>query len=72
MDVVGIYVMSSWSILRQFGIFYGHLVYLFPFRYVVPRKIWQPCSAADSRHIFEIEFALRLFACHDMYLRWLI
>jgi hypothetical protein len=33
-----------------FGIFYGYLVHFmitwcfFPFWYVVPRKIWQPCS----------------------------
>jgi hypothetical protein len=24
----------------------GHLVYFPPFWYVVPRKIWQPCSCA--------------------------
>jgi hypothetical protein len=37
------------SILLPFRIFYGHLVYfvgtllyVFPFWYVVPRKIWQP------------------------------
>jgi hypothetical protein len=37
------------SILMPFRIFYGHLVYfvgtllyVFPFWYVVPRKIWQP------------------------------
>jgi hypothetical protein len=38
------------SILRPTGIFYGHLVhfvviwYIFPFWYIVPRKIWQSCS----------------------------
>jgi hypothetical protein len=39
-DVV--YFMDIWSILRQFGIVYGHLVYFFPFWYFLPRKIWQP------------------------------
>jgi hypothetical protein len=29
------------SILRPFGIF-------FPFRYVLPRKIWQPCFGKDT------------------------
>jgi hypothetical protein len=24
--------------------FHGYLVYFFPFWFVVPRKIWQPCS----------------------------
>jgi hypothetical protein len=45
-----LYCMETWSILRSFVIFYGHLpsvvrgilVYLFPFWYFVPRKIWQP------------------------------
>jgi hypothetical protein len=29
--------------LWSFGIFYGHLVCLIPFWYVVPRKTWQSC-----------------------------
>jgi hypothetical protein len=44
-----------WKILWSFGIFCGHLEYIicghleyfvviFPFWYVVPRNIWQPCS----------------------------
>jgi hypothetical protein len=42
-----VYFMAIWYILRHFEIFYGHLVFLrsfgifFPFRYVVPRQIWQ-------------------------------
>jgi hypothetical protein len=46
------------AFLWPFGIFYGHLVYfvavgyilfllfaiVFPFWYVAPRKIWQPCT----------------------------
>jgi hypothetical protein len=46
-----VHFVAIWSILRpfvkilwQFGIFYGHLVYFSPFWYVVPRKIWQPCT----------------------------
>jgi hypothetical protein len=36
--------------IKAIGIFYGHLVfcgnlvYFPPFRYIVSRKIWQPCS----------------------------
>jgi hypothetical protein len=41
------YFMDTWSILWSFVTFYGHLVwlvvYIFPFWYFVPRKIWQPC-----------------------------
>jgi hypothetical protein len=29
-------------ILWPFAIFYGYLVHIFPFWYVVPRNIWQP------------------------------
>jgi hypothetical protein len=43
------------TIVQTFGIFYGDsvyfvvtLVYFFPFWYVVPRKIWQPCSMRKS------------------------
>jgi hypothetical protein len=47
-----VYFMVIWYILWSFGIFCGHLVYfmaiwyipIFPFWYVVPRKIWSPCS----------------------------
>jgi hypothetical protein len=44
------YFMANWSVLRQFRIFCGHSVYFrvisfFLFWYVVPRKIWQPCSS---------------------------
>jgi hypothetical protein len=34
---------AIWHILWPFGILYGHLVYFYPFWYVVARKIWQPC-----------------------------
>jgi hypothetical protein len=47
-----VYFMDTWSILRPFVIFYGHLVswhIFFPFWYFVPRKIWQPCQ----RVVFE-------------------
>jgi hypothetical protein len=44
-----VYFMDTWSILRSFVIFYGHLIYVVcgnlvdfsPFWYFVPRKIWQ-------------------------------
>jgi hypothetical protein len=41
-----VYLVSIWSfwyILWPFGTFYGYLVCSFPFWFVVPRKIWQPC-----------------------------
>jgi hypothetical protein len=49
MDVF-LYFMDTWSILRPFDIFYGHLVhfvvcnlaYFPPFWYVVQSQIWQP------------------------------
>jgi hypothetical protein len=37
-----VHCTAIWFILRPFGIFYGHLVYFFPFWYAVLRKIWQP------------------------------
>jgi hypothetical protein len=52
----GSYNERCWYILGPFGLFQGHLVYFeavlstlwpfgifFPFWYVAPRKIWQPC-----------------------------
>jgi hypothetical protein len=47
---IKVYFMATWSLLKLFGIFCDHLVYLwlfgifFPFWYVVQRKIWQPCT----------------------------
>jgi hypothetical protein len=51
-----------WYILLTFGIFYGHLKYFMDIWYslcefgiwcwyIVPRKIWQPCSRYDCRII---------------------
>jgi hypothetical protein len=37
--------MPIWSILHTFGKRYDNLVYFPPFRYVSPRKIWQPWYA---------------------------
>jgi hypothetical protein len=54
--------MAISSILRSFGkfcIFYGHLVYIYPFWYVVPRKIWQP------RHVY-----LGLLMCAKLGKKW--
>jgi hypothetical protein len=41
-----VYFMVVWSILWQFRLFYGNLVF-FAFWYVFPRKIWQPWSRND-------------------------
>jgi hypothetical protein len=38
-----VYFTAIENILWPFDIFCGHLVYFFPFLYVVTRKIWQPC-----------------------------
>jgi hypothetical protein len=42
-----IYFAAIWYILWPFGTFYIWLFGIFfTFWYVVPRKIWQPCSPA--------------------------
>jgi hypothetical protein len=41
--------MNSWFILWPFGIFCGNLVYLFPFWYFAPRKIWQRCISPQIK-----------------------
>jgi hypothetical protein len=53
MDDVGnwVYVFySNWVyfgaieyILWPLGTFHGYLIYIFPFWYIVPGKIWHPC-----------------------------
>jgi hypothetical protein len=45
-----VYFMAIWFILWPFGIFYGYLVYSFPFWCSVPRKIWQTCCRPDARN----------------------
>jgi hypothetical protein len=43
---------NRWYILWLFGIFYGHLVESFShFRYVVPRKIWQPFWQGETVYV---------------------
>jgi hypothetical protein len=37
-----VYFTASWSILWPFGIYFMVVWYIFPFWYVVPRKIWHP------------------------------
>jgi hypothetical protein len=54
LDIFGGSCNGRRYILWPFGIFYCHLVdfvviwYIFPFWYVVPRKIWQPCLGARA------------------------
>jgi hypothetical protein len=43
-----VYFTAIGNTLWPFGIFWGHLIYFSPFWYVVPRKIWQPCSPFDG------------------------
>jgi hypothetical protein len=40
--------VRCWYILWPFGIFSTVLGYFHPFWYVMPRKIWQPCSARSN------------------------
>jgi hypothetical protein len=53
-----VHFMGIGNILRQFGIFYGHMVMLWyfgifsPLWYIVSRKIWQTCSTIASFKIF--------------------
>jgi hypothetical protein len=64
LEDVGIHILCPFGlhILLQFGILCGYLVYFvviwsilwlfgvfFPFWYLVPRKIWQPCSERGGR-----------------------
>jgi hypothetical protein len=49
-----VYFRGIWSILWPFGIFYGYLVYILQFWYVLPRKIWQSCYV----HWIEAEKAI--------------
>jgi hypothetical protein len=39
-----VYVTAISHIVWTFGIICGNLVHFPPFWYIVPRKIWQPCS----------------------------
>jgi hypothetical protein len=46
-----VYFMAIWYILWSFGIFYGHLICISRFGFVVSRKIWQPCRIVAT-HLF--------------------
>jgi hypothetical protein len=45
-----VYFTDIRYILWPLVTFSGSLVYLFPFWYVVARKIWQPCSQIDVKN----------------------
>jgi hypothetical protein len=53
MDNVGIFYgelehfTAICYILLPFGIYCGHFLYFLPFWFIVPRKIWQPCSTGQ-------------------------
>jgi hypothetical protein len=47
-DCLLVYFTAIRSILWPFGIFYGYLVSIYPFRYFVPRTIWQPWAVANK------------------------
>jgi hypothetical protein len=65
-----VYFTAIGNILWKFSIFCGHLVYLFPFWYVAPIKIWQPCcsdnpSCARQRFCFATVNAMHANAIHS-------
>jgi hypothetical protein len=35
---------ANWYYAGPFGLNYGYLVHFPPFWYILPSKIWQPCS----------------------------
>jgi hypothetical protein len=57
-----VYCMAIWFIEWPFGLFYGHLVFftaiwyislLFGIFFLVPRKIWQPCSSRPGEAVHQ-------------------
>jgi hypothetical protein len=53
-----LYFCDIWYIVR------GNLVYIFPFWYFVPRKIWQPCPASSHSRVWESSpRSERMFFC---------
>jgi hypothetical protein len=42
-----VYFTAIQYVLWTYGVFCGNLVYFSLFWYVVPRKIWQPCSTNE-------------------------
>jgi hypothetical protein len=52
-----LYILVIWNILQPLGILYGRWNFVviwysfFPLRYIVPRKIWQPCPHAAGINI---------------------
>jgi hypothetical protein len=66
------YFKAIWYILWQFAVFCGHLVYFFPFWYVVQRKIWQPCilclredwNQTELKQHCLLKKIVAVFGCH--------
>jgi hypothetical protein len=52
MENVGIFCAHLEYISAIRFLIYGHLVYFFPFWYIVSRKIWQPCLTVMRRNPF--------------------
>jgi hypothetical protein len=55
-----VYFVAIWSIFPAiWQILFGHLVYFprfgtfYPFWYVVPRQVWQPCSWVVLEHTMD-------------------
>jgi hypothetical protein len=72
-----VYFTANWNNLCTFGMFCSNLVYFSPFWYVVPIKIWQPCST-NARHthrimqffsfiLYERRFSRRLMHFHNFH-----
>jgi hypothetical protein len=61
LQIVFIYFITIWNILRTFGIFYDHSVHFgtfFPFWYHEPRKIWQPWMQTYLRLSVQVEIGV--------------
>jgi hypothetical protein len=48
------YICIHLSYFMPFCILYGHLIYISPFWYVVPRKIWQPWKPLGKTKSWDI------------------
>jgi hypothetical protein len=62
-----VYFMAIWSILRSFGIFYGHLIYFVAIRYIFPvllcctKKNLATLRLCRKKLFFLIKFYARVF-----------
>jgi hypothetical protein len=60
------YFIDIWSILCPFGTFCSNLVYVPPFWYIVPRKIWQPCASTRfvCMRLYFVDVVVSFYVSH--------